>query len=107
MGWTERRLVSKVQSAGDIVREIADEARLVLRQLAGCIAEGLVGGEGFAVDASLIKAEASRQKGVEGSKGLLMRGQAIDLQYLRFVEMGCGELTNDEMAQRVVAIPRG
>jgi len=35
-----------------------------------CIAEGLVGGEGFAVDASLIKAEASRQKGVEGSKGL-------------------------------------
>ena len=35
-----------------------------------CIEEGLVGGEGFAVDASLIKAEASRQKGVEGSKGL-------------------------------------
>ena len=35
-----------------------------------CIAEGLVGGEGFAVDASLIKAEASRQTGVEGSKGL-------------------------------------
>jgi hypothetical protein len=35
MGWTERRLVSKVQSAGDIVREIADEVRLVLRQLAG------------------------------------------------------------------------
>jgi transposase len=35
-----------------------------------CIAEGLVGGEGFAVDASLIKAEASRQNGVEGSKGL-------------------------------------
>ena len=35
-----------------------------------CIAEGLVGGEGFAVDASLIKAEASRQKGVEGSQGL-------------------------------------
>src|SRR5215472_11003396 len=35
-----------------------------------CIAEGLVGGSGFAVDASLIKAEASRQKGVEGSQGL-------------------------------------
>ena len=28
-----------------------------------CIEEGLVGGEGFAVDASLIKADASRQKG--------------------------------------------
>lgn len=35
-----------------------------------CIAEGLVGGEGFAVDASLIKAEASRQKGVDGEAGL-------------------------------------
>jgi transposase len=35
-----------------------------------CIEEGLVGGEGFAVDGSLIKADASRQKGVEGSTGL-------------------------------------
>jgi len=35
-----------------------------------CVAEGLVGGEGFAVDASLIRADASRQEGVEGAKGL-------------------------------------
>src|SRR3954453_8084921 len=35
-----------------------------------CMAEGLVGGEGFAVDAGLIKADANRQKGVEGDKGL-------------------------------------
>jgi transposase len=35
-----------------------------------CIAEGLVGGEGFAVDASLIKADANRQRGVDGSEGL-------------------------------------
>jgi transposase len=33
-----------------------------------CIEEGLVGGEGFAVDASLIKADANRQKGIEGEK---------------------------------------
>ena len=32
--------------------------------------EGLVGGEGFAVDASLIKADATRQRGVLGSDGL-------------------------------------
>jgi hypothetical protein len=38
--------------------------------LARCIAEGLVGGEGFAVDGSLIKADANRQKGVEGTGGL-------------------------------------
>jgi transposase len=35
-----------------------------------CMAEGLVGGEGFAVDASLIKADANRQRGVAGSEGL-------------------------------------
>jgi transposase len=35
-----------------------------------CIEEGLVGGEGFAVDASLIKADANRQKGIEGEKWL-------------------------------------
>src|SRR6188768_1778387 len=32
--------------------------------------EGLVGGENLAVDASLIKADANRQKGIEGDKGL-------------------------------------
>lgn len=35
-----------------------------------CMAEGLVGGDGFAVDASLIKADANRQRGVDGSQGL-------------------------------------
>ncbi len=38
--------------------------------VARCIAEGLVGGEGFAVDASLIKADANRQRSVPGSEGL-------------------------------------
>jgi transposase len=33
-----------------------------------CMAEGLVGGEGFAVDASIIKADANRQRGVPGSQ---------------------------------------
>lgn len=35
-----------------------------------CIAEGLVGGEGFAVDASMIKADVNRQRSVPGSEGL-------------------------------------
>jgi transposase len=46
----------------DLMRHLFE---IVVRR---CVDEGLVGGEGFAVDASLIKAEASRQKGVEGSK---------------------------------------
>lgn len=35
-----------------------------------CITEGLVGGEGFAVDASLIKADANRQSGVPDAEAL-------------------------------------
>ena len=48
----------------DLLRRVFET---VLRR---CLREGLVGGEGFAVDASLIKADANRQKGVEGEKGL-------------------------------------
>ena len=61
----------------DLMRHLFET---VLRR---CIDEGLVGGEGFAVDASLIKADASRQKGVEGSQGLSpkMTSRAID-EYL-------------------------
>src|SRR3984893_14760792 len=33
-----------------------------------CLAEGLVGGEGFAVDASMIKADANRQRCLPGSE---------------------------------------
>ena len=44
--------------------------RLFETVLARCIAEGVVGGQGFAVDGSLIKADANRQKGVDGATGL-------------------------------------
>jgi transposase len=54
--------------------------RLFETILRRCIDEGLVGGEGFAVDASLIKADANRQRGVEGNKGLPPRtaSRAVD-----------------------------
>ncbi len=48
----------------DLLRELFET---VVRR---CMAEGLVGGEGFAVDASLIKADANRQRGVRGEDGL-------------------------------------
>src|SRR5499427_5662615 len=44
--------------------------RLFESVLKRCIAEGLVGGEGFAVDASLIQADASDRTRVEGAAGL-------------------------------------
>jgi len=52
-----------------------------------CIKERLVGGEGFAVDASLIKADANRQKGIEGDKGLPSdaAGRAIE-EYLAVLD---------------------
>jgi len=52
-----------------------------------CMAEGLVGGEGFAVDASLIKADANRQRSVEGSQGLPpeMSNRAIN-EYLAVLD---------------------
>jgi transposase len=52
-----------------------------------CIRERLVGGEGFAVDASLIKADANRQKGVEGDRGLPpdASGRAVD-EYLAVLD---------------------
>ncbi len=52
-----------------------------------CVGEGLVGGEGFAVDASLIKADANRQKGIEGDKGLPPEaaGRAVE-EYLAVLD---------------------
>lgn len=44
--------------------------RLFETTVARCMAEGLVGGEGFAVDASMIKADANRQRSVPGDEGL-------------------------------------
>jgi transposase len=47
----------------------SDVFRLVFeRVVATCMEAGLVGGEGFAVDASVIEADASRYKRVEGSE---------------------------------------
>ncbi len=52
-----------------------------------CLREGLVGGEAFAVDASLIRADANRQKGIEGDKGLPpdASGRAVE-EYLTVLD---------------------
>ncbi len=48
----------------DLLRELFETT------VARCMTEGLVGGDGFAVDASLIRAEANRQRFVSGEEGL-------------------------------------
>ena len=48
----------------DLLREVFETT------VRRCMAEGLVGGQGFAVDASLIKADANRQNGIPGTDGL-------------------------------------
>jgi hypothetical protein len=40
------------------------------------MSEGLVGGEGFAIDASVIKADANRARGVPGSESAQWRKDA-------------------------------
>jgi transposase len=46
----------------DLLREVFETT------VRRCMAEGLVGGDGFAADASLIRADANRQRSVEGSE---------------------------------------
>jgi transposase len=47
----------------------SDTLRFVFEQvLERCVREGLVGGEGFAIDASLVKADANRHRGVPGGE---------------------------------------
>src|SRR6476646_7183202 len=61
--------------------------RLFETVLQRCIAEGLVGGEGFAVDASLIQADASDRNRVEGAAGLPSEaaGRAVE-EYLAVLD---------------------
>jgi transposase len=48
--------------ASDILRKVFEEV------VCGCMTAGLVGGEGFAVDASVIEADASRFQRIKGSE---------------------------------------
>jgi transposase len=61
--------------------------RLFETVLRRCLDEGLVGKENLAVDASLIKADANRQNGIEGEKGLPPEaaGRAVD-EYLAVLD---------------------
>jgi transposase len=65
----------------DLLRRVFET---VLRR---CLREGLVGGEAFAVDASLIKADANRQKGIESEKALPpeVAGRAVE-EYLAVLD---------------------
>src|SRR6476646_1869276 len=61
--------------------------RLFETVLQRCIAEGLVGGEGFAIDASLIQADASDRTRIEGAAGLPPNtvGRAVE-EYLAVLD---------------------
>ena len=63
----------------DLLRELFET---VLRR---CMAEGLVGGEGFAVDASLIVADVQRQRGVAKPEELPQTGRAV-AEYLAVLD---------------------
>jgi transposase len=54
--------------------------------VARCMAEGLVGGEGFAVDASVIAADAHRQRGVAGAGELNPTSNRAVTEYLAVLD---------------------
>jgi len=55
----------------DLLRQLFEA---ILRR---CIGEGLVGGESFAVDASLIKADANRRTALRARRGCPHKPQAV------------------------------
>jgi transposase len=67
--------------ASDLLRRLFEDT------VKRCIAEQLVGGDGFAVDASLIRAEANRQRSYPGEEGLPaeLTSRAVD-EYLAVLD---------------------
>ena len=64
-----------------------DTLRFVFEKvLERCLAEGLVGGEGFAIDASVIKADANRQRGVPGAKATWDRESSLTRPVREYLE---------------------
>jgi len=53
------------------------------RVLRRCMTEGLVGGEGFAIDASVVRADANRARGVPGSEAIDWKSDTHSTRALR------------------------
>src|SRR5512132_921318 len=63
-----------------------------------CMAAGLVKGEGFAVDASVVAADANRQRGVPGSEAIDWKDPALSTRAVREYLEGLDE---ESLAQAV------
>lgn len=62
----------------------SDTLRFVFEQVLNrCLREGLVGGEGFAIDASVVKADASRQRGLPGDQEIDWTDPALRTRAVR------------------------
>src|SRR5690606_12851479 len=65
----------------------SDTLRFVFEKvLERCLSEGLVGGEGFAIDASVIKADANRQRGVPGAEADWNRESSLTRPVREYLE---------------------
>jgi len=64
----------------DLLRQVFETV------VARCMAEGLVGGEGFAVDASVIAADAHRQRGLAGTTDLSPTSNRAVKEYLAVLD---------------------
>jgi transposase len=59
-------LSAKSRARNERFRQSGIIRQVFERVVGSCIEAGLVGGEGFAVDASLIEADANRQRSIPG-----------------------------------------
>lgn len=63
-----------------------------------CMIEGLVGGEGFAIDASVVKADASRARGVPGERAVGWKADAASSRAVREYLTAIEEANPTDMA---------
>lgn len=64
-------------------RESETFRRVFESVLRRCMAEGLVGGEGFAIDASVVKADANRARGVPGEQAINWKADDVSSRAVR------------------------
>src|ERR1700685_466123 len=81
----------------DLLRQVFETV------VARCMAEGLVGGEGFAVDASVIAADAHRQRGVTGTDDLAPISNRAVTEYLAVLnDAAFGGATSIDLKHAVI-----
>jgi transposase len=69
-----------------------------------CMTEGLVGGEGFAIDASVVRADANRARGVPGSEAIAWKSGTHSTRAVREYVAALEEVNPTEIQPKSVSL---